>query len=154
MKLLPKVPSRLVVAGALTTALSALPGAASAAPAGAPVSAHAGQAATARSAAAGSRAAEVQAQILAREDPSAQTGPGAAFRAPPPANPGEVCNTNATTVVFRKETGTEVLYTVESGTAMRIEAYAGPEQYYGHAAGKANGYFYRYLIDQSSCHKT
>lgn len=70
------------------------------------------------------------------------------------ANPGEVCNTNATTVVFKNQTTLEISYIVEGGTPMRIEAYAGPEEYYGHAEGKPNGYFFRYLINQSSCHKT
>jgi hypothetical protein len=97
-----------------------------------------------------SSAEEVQAQIRARESPGSQL----TIKIPPPANPGEVCNTNATTAVFRSQTGTEVLYVVAAGTPMRIEAYAGPEEYYGHAQGKANGYFYRYLIDQSTCHKT
>jgi hypothetical protein len=101
-------------------------------------------------AAAASSAAEVQAQIHARESPGSRL----AIKIPPPANPGEVCETNATTAVFRSQTGTEVLYVVAAGTPMRIEAYAGPEEYYGHAQGKANGYFYRYLINQSTCHKT
>jgi hypothetical protein len=68
------------------------------------------------------------------------------------ANPGEVCNTNSITVIDNSKG--EIIYIVEGGTPMRIEAYAGPELYYGHAEGKANGYFLRSQINQSSCHKT
>jgi hypothetical protein len=71
---------------------------------------------------------------------------------PPPANPGEVCNTNQRTWVFNAYF--EELYNVEGGTPMRIEAYYGSEAYWGHAEGKANGQFVRYVINQSSCHKT
>ena len=70
------------------------------------------------------------------------------------ANPGEVCNTNRETVIFKNQVNLEVLYTVEGGTPMRIEAYAGAEEYYGHAENQTNGYFFRYTINQSSCHKT
>ncbi len=70
------------------------------------------------------------------------------------ANPGEVCNTNQATVIFKNQVNDEILYTVEGGTPMRIEAYAGPEEYYGHQENHTNGYFFRYTINQSSCHKT
>jgi hypothetical protein len=70
----------------------------------------------------------------------------------PLANPGEVCNTNQRTWVFNAEF--KELYNVEGGTPMRIEAYYGSEAYWGHAQYKANGQFARYVINQSSCHKT
>jgi len=71
---------------------------------------------------------------------------------PPPANPGEVCNTNQRTWVFNA--AFQELYNVEGGTPMRIEAYYGSAAYWGHAQGRPNGQFIRYVINQGSCHKT
>jgi hypothetical protein len=69
------------------------------------------------------------------------------------ANPGEVCNLNRTEYVTRTPSeSSEILYMLFSGAGFRIVEYAGPNYYYGHGNGKANGYIERSSINQSSCH--
>jgi hypothetical protein len=66
------------------------------------------------------------------------------------ANPGEVCNTNQ--AVWVETLGGVYLYELAAGAGFRIVEYDGPEFYYGHGNGKANGRLVRWGINQGSCH--
>lgn len=71
------------------------------------------------------------------------------------AEPGQVCNVDVGwpgVEVFVTPTGGGILYHVFSGDGFRIVSYGANNTYYGHGNGKANGYLWRDVINQSSCH--
>ena len=72
------------------------------------------------------------------------------------AEPGQVCNLGPGwpgIEVRSTSSGPGVIYYhMYSGEGFRIVAYGANNTYYGHGNGKRDGYLWRDVINQSSCH--
>jgi hypothetical protein len=71
------------------------------------------------------------------------------------AQPGQVCNLGPGwpgIEVWVTPTGGGVLYYMYSGQGFRILGYGANNTYYGRGNGQPEGYLWRDVINQSSCH--